>query len=295
MPEDLKIALIGLDSSHPVEFVRLMQAPDRPNGQRVGGMRAVSCMRFQTPFQDETGLDERQKQLEAWGVRVTSDFDQAVGEADAVMVEINDPSYHLEYFTRCVALGKRVFLDKPLADTIANGRKIADLAAARGVEYFSASSLRFMPELTTARASVPEAIACSVFGPLGEAQAGSSIVWYGVHAFEMLQVLMGRGARSVRTAKDELGAVVHVTYEGGRRGLVELTVGAYHYGGVVRTSKAAHNFVVDMSTAYKHLLVHVERFFRTGEPPVETKDTLEIMAMLDAAQRSADSERSESL
>ena len=132
MAHELKIAIIGLDSSHSIEFARRMQAPDCPQDQRVAGMRALSCLRFETPFQDRQGLDERQAQLEFWGVRVTEDFDEAVADCDALFIVINDPQYHLEYFTRAAALGKPLFLDKPLADTVENGRQMCALATAAG-------------------------------------------------------------------------------------------------------------------------------------------------------------------
>jgi predicted dehydrogenase len=285
MADELRIAIIGLDTSHSIEFTRRMQAPDCPDDQRVAGMRAVKCLRFETPFQDQQGLDQRQAQMQAWGVQVTADFDEAVADCDAFLVEINDPQHHLDYFTRIAGLGKPVFLDKPLADTIENGRKICALAADHELRFFSASSLRFVPSLTQACEAVPEPLCAIVYGPLGLAPAGSSIVWYGVHAFEMLQRAMGRGAQTLSTRKDGVGVVVTVDYANGNRGIVELTEGAYIYGGCLRTTATAAPFVVDMHRAYTDQLVEIERFLQGAEPPMEVEDTLEVMAMLDAAER----------
>jgi hypothetical protein len=47
--------------------------------RRVKGVIPVACLRFPSPFQSEAGQDKRQAQLEEWGVRVTRDFDEAVG------------------------------------------------------------------------------------------------------------------------------------------------------------------------------------------------------------------------
>ena len=128
-------------------------------------------------------------------------------------------------FTSTCELGKPFFFDKPLADTIDNGSKICALAAENNARFFSASSLRFVPALTQACNVVPEPRCCTVYGPLGQAPAGSSIVWYGVHSFEMLQRAMGRGARKLQTRQDDSGVVVVVDYANGARGVVELTVG----------------------------------------------------------------------
>ena len=67
-----------------------------------------------------------------------------------------------------------------------------------------------------------------------------------------------------------------------------MTEGQYAYGGTLRGDGKAAAFVVDMSRAYTLLLVEIEKFFRTGKAPLTIKDTLEVMAMLDSAQRSFD-------
>jgi predicted dehydrogenase len=295
MPQDLKVALIGLDTSHTIEFARRMQAPDCPPDQKVPGLRATACLRFPTPFQAAAGLDARQKTLEGWGVRVTTRFEEAVADCDAVLLEINDPALHLEYFERVASLGKRVFLDKPLADTLANGRKVAALAAARKVPVFSASSLRFVPQLLAACQEVPRPLLASAYGPVGKAPAGSSIVWYGVHAFEMLQRAMGRGALGVFARADEAGVTAVVRYPEKRRGVVELSYASWAYGGSLRDDKRIVPFVNDASRLYSDLLLKVGDFLRGGPLPVAMEDTLEVMGMLDAAQRSADSGREEAV
>jgi len=276
MRKIVKVALIGLDTSHTIEFARRMAAPDCPADERVRGLQPVSCLRFPTPFQGEGGLDERQKVLEGWGVRVTTSFDEAVAGCDALMIEINDPARHLEYFSACADLGKRIFLDKPLADTLAGGRRIFELAKAKNVRIFSMSSLRLAPALAAACSQMARPLYTHAYGPFGRAPTGSSMVWYGVHTFEML-------ARA-----DGAGVTVLVQYPDNRRGVVELADGAYVYGGCLRDRQRAVPFVSDPGRIYSDLLEQVAQFFRTGVAPVEPEDTLEVMAMLDAAQRSLD-------
>jgi len=133
---------------------------------------------------------------------------------------------------------------------------------------------------------MPEPVFGSTFGALGVAPAGSSIVWYGVHAFEMIEAALGRGARSVLTRRDTLGAAIVVEYPDRRRGIVELTEDSWIYGGCLRTLEKAHHFVADFTRAYTEQLLAVREFFRGGPPPVAPEDALEVMAMLDAAERS---------
>lgn len=295
MSQDIRIGMIGLDTSHAIAFTKCLQAPDVAENQKVKGARVVSCMRFETPFQGEDGLNERQKQLEGWEVTVTTDFDEAVAECEALMLEINDPAYHLEYFTRCAKLGKPIFLDKPMADNTANARTIYKIAKDKGVRVFSASSLRFVPGLLDACATVPNPLYTSTYGPLGKAPAGSSIVWYGVHAFEMLQRAMGQGAVGVFARRDKAGVVCIVEYPDSRRGVVELTEGAYAYGGCLREKGKAAPYTCDNSRLYPGELEKVVAFFKGAESPVSLDDALEVTAMLDAAERSVQSGKPEAL
>jgi predicted dehydrogenase len=293
MNNEIKVAIIGLDTSHSIEFAKRMQDPECPADQKVTGLKPVSCLRFPTPFQNEDGLNARQKQLEAWGIKVTTKFEEAVAGCDALMLEINDPAFHWEYFPKCAALGKRMFLDKPLADTIENGKKIFDLAKSKDVKVFSSSSLRFIPNFLEACAQMPAPRFAHAYGPLGKAPAGSGLVWYGVHSFELLQRAMGRGARSVTAKKDGPGVTAIVQYPDNRRGIVELSEGAWVWGGELRTLDKSVPFVVNMDNAYRDLLREVEKFFRTGVSPVDLADTLEVMALLDAARKSYDSGKEE--
>ena len=60
----IKTAIIGLDTSHSIQFTMRTQAPECEKDQKVEGLEIISCMRFETPFQDKKGLDERTAQLE---------------------------------------------------------------------------------------------------------------------------------------------------------------------------------------------------------------------------------------
>ncbi len=286
--EPIKVAIIGLDTSHSVAFPKLMQDPATPAANRVPELRATRCLRFETPFQNRKGLDERQACLESVGVRVTEDFDEAVADCDAILLEINDPSLHLEYFRRSAGLGKPVFLDKPFADTLDHALEIQKIAAEKRTRFFTASALRFDADLEAALAAGVAPESAAVWGPLGAAPAGSSLVWYGVHAFEMLQRIMGRGATMVETLEGRRGCLAVVSYPDGRRATVELCRNGYQYGAMIRDqhNRAVLAEVTGRTPFYAMLLREIVRFIRDGVQVVEHADSLEVMALLDAAERS---------
>ena len=287
MTKTSKVAIIGLDTSHAVEFPKLMQDPAVPAENRVPELKTTRCLRFETPFQNREGLNKRTQYLESIGVQVTEDFDTAVADCDAILIEINDPSLHLKYFERCAALGKPVFLDKPFADTFENAMKIMEIAETHGTRFFTSSALRFDFDFAAGLAEKTEPEAVTIWGPVGKAPAGSSLVWYGVHAFEMLQRAMGRGAITVRACGDRRGYVCHVVYADGRRGVVELTENVYRYGALIRDHKSKEQLIplTGKVPFYAMLLREIVRFL-DGAQPVELADSLEVMAMLSAADRS---------
>ena len=288
----IRTAVIGLDTSHATEFPKFIQDSAIEPEHRVTGMTVTRALRFDTPFQKKEGLDKRQAYLESIGVKVTEDFEEAVSDCDAIFMEINDPSLHLEYFRKCAELGKPVFLDKPFADTLDNAVEILKIAKEHNIRFFTASSLRFESNIVQVHEEMPEVDMAETWGPLGHARKGSSIVWYGVHAFEMLEKIMGPGAVAVTTVPDHNGAVCVVAYEDGRRGIVTLTKGNYAYGGLLRKEKECKMFQSGGGGyLYHNLISDIGRFFRGEYAGVPLAESFEIMAMLEAAELSLQTSR----
>lgn len=291
MDKKIKVAVIGLDTSHSTAFPGLMVDPETNPDFKIDTLQPTRCLRFDTPFQSPEGLDKRQAYLEKIGVEVGTDFDWAVEGCDAIMLEINDPAFHLEYFEKCAALGKPIYLDKPVAGNVADTKKIYEIAEKYNVRFFSASSLRFDIDfeetLEKYGSNVKSAV---IWGPVGVAAAGSSIIWYGVHTFEMLERIMGIGAESVTVVNDGKGHVCTVAYPDGRRGVVELTRKAYRYGALLRDDEnpAVMINVGGRVPFYVRLIKHIDSFFRGDDSAgVPLEESMEIMKMLEAAEISS--------
>lgn len=284
--KEIRIAVIGMDTSHAVQLPKLMQDPE--SEFKISGMRVTRAMRFETPFQNKAGLDEREAYLRSIGVEVTEDFEYAIGDCDAIMIEINDPSLHLEYFEKVAALGKPVFLDKPFADTVANTRKIIEIGKKYNTRYFTASSLRFTVGLNNLVDSKINVTSAYAWGPLGQAAAGSSIVWYGVHTFEQIERIMGIGAESVTAVPSGKGVVCVVKYKDGRDAVVELNNDKWVYGDVIRDD-AGNDAICSVPAKtpfYYSLMEQIRLFFLDIETPVSIEDSFEVMALCEAADKS---------
>jgi len=286
----IHVAIIGLDSSHSIEFTKVLQDKSIPPDNRVQGMRVATCMRFETPFQNAEGLDKRQAQLESLGVRVTSSLDETLVDCDAIMLEINDGALHLDYFKKIAALGKPVFLDKPLANSLSDGRAIIRLMHKHNTRVWSGSSIPFIPEIAQSRSQFTKVTRAHVFGALGNALSGDSLIWYGVHTFEMLQRILGPGAQSVRALETNNSILATVDYDDGREGVVETVRGLWTYGGYLHGQAGDESklipFVCNAKHVYRDILLQVKAFFKGGPAPVDMRATFEGLAIMTAARRS---------
>lgn len=286
MADEIRVAMIGLDTSHAVAFPKRMQDPECGEDLRVGGMRAVTCMRFETPFQDKDGLASRQAQIEKWGIHVTESFNEAVADCDAIMLEINDSSLHLDYFRKVAALGKPVFIDKPLADNTDNARAILELAQKHNTRVMSCSALRMDENLMSALTKVESPQFATTYGILGEAPSGDSLIWYGVHAFEMLHRILGGKAEKVTAHESETGIVTIVDYAGGRQGVVETRQNLRWSGGRIADHDSLETFQANGRTFYSQLLKHILAFFRGSVPNGSLEDAFEVLSLMCAARAS---------
>jgi hypothetical protein len=286
MNDILKAALVGLDTMHAVEFARLLQDPAAPESEKVRGMRVSGCMRFSTPFQSEEGMDKRQKYLESLGVAVTACFNEAVRDCDVILMTIDDPSFHLEYFLKCAALGKPVYVDKPLADSVENSRRMIAAARKTGTRFFTASALRYDRNIAALAREYKNCRSAFVRGALGKAPSGSPVIWYAVHSFEILRLFMGPGAESVTVKPDSQGLTCHTGYKDGRSAVVSLIQNSWSYSGVIYPSGSGEREFQCGAPAlfYKSLLEECAAFFRGETEAVEPDESLEIMSMLEAAE-----------
>ncbi|HVH30594.1 MAG TPA: Gfo/Idh/MocA family oxidoreductase [bacterium] len=87
---------------------------------------------------------------EAYTVHFATTLEAVVGDID--VVDICTPTYlHLEHCLRAAAAGKHVICEKPLALTVADGRRMIQACRAAGVRLLVAHVLRFFPEYRLAR------------------------------------------------------------------------------------------------------------------------------------------------
>lgn len=286
---DLKVGIIGLDTSHVVAFTRILNDPSNPS--HVPGAKVVAAYRGGSPdiASSRDRLDKFTAQLrDEFGVEIVPDIPTLCSKVDAILLESVDGRKHLEQVKPVFEAGKRVFIDKPLAATLEDAREIARLGKQHGVPWWSASSLRYADVVKDVQ--VEGLTGAFVWGPGPvEPTHHLDLSWYGIHPVELLYTLMGPGCVSVTRTYTEGADVIAGVWKDGRTGVVRtIREGRSSYGAIAYGAKEIKMSDNRGGNTYAELLKRVVEFFNTGKPPVPNEETLEIFAFMDAALRSKD-------
>src|SRR5450432_3276278 len=141
---DLRIGIIGTDTSHVIAFAKVLNDPANKN--HIPGAKIVAAYKGGSKDVESsfTRVDKYAEELsKTLGVEIVNDIPTLCSKVDAILLESVDGRVHLAQARQVIAAGKPMFIDKPLASTLEDAREIARLAKAAGVPWFSASSLRY--------------------------------------------------------------------------------------------------------------------------------------------------------
>jgi hypothetical protein len=283
---DLRLGIIGTDTSHVIEFTKMLNDASLPD--HVPGARVVAAYKGGSKDIKSSAerIDKFAEELKTkWKIEFSPDIASLCRKVDAVLIESVDGRQHLEQAKAVIAAGKPMFIDKPLAATLEDAREIAKLAKAAGVPWFSSSSLRFGEIGTTMK--YPDTLGVTTWGPGPlEEHHHLDLAWYAIHPIEILYTLMGMGCEEVTRTYTDGADVVVGRWRGGRIGSVRALRPYGGYGAIVFRAKTVTQSNPKAAAGYRPLVLEIVKFFETKQPPVPNEETLEIFAFLDAAQRS---------
>lgn len=281
--QNIRAGIIGLDTSHVLAFTKTLNA--QPQKPEVMGVRMVAAYPQGSKDIESSvkRVPEYTGKVKELGVQIVGSIDELLDLVDVVFLETNDGRPHLEQLRPCLAAGKPVFIDKPVAGSLKDAIAIYKEAEAAGVPVFSSSSLRFGKDSQAVRAgSIGRVKEARTHSPASLEPSHPDLFWYGIHGVESLFTVMGKGCVSVKRGTTEDGKIqVTGTWEGGRTGVFTEGKG---YGGQAIGEKG--EAPVGSYDGYDPLLFSAVHFFRTGVAPVTPEETLEIYAFMEAADES---------
>ena len=282
--EPIRVGIIGLDTSHVVAFTKTMNDPKAKG--HVPGAKVIAAYKGGSPDIESSisRVDGYTKTLqEDYGVEIYDSIEELCQKVDAVMLESVDGRPHLAQARPVIAAKKPLYIDKPMAATLADVLEIFRLAKEADVPIFSSSSLRYAKSTQAVRAGsigkVTHAIASS---PAKTEEHHPDLYWYGVHGCEALFTVMGTGCESVIRRQTEDGLIeVEGTWAGGRTGIFREGKG---YSGLAKGDKGEAQ--IGNFDGYEPLVAKIIEFFKTKQAPIPAKETIELFAFMEAADES---------
>jgi predicted dehydrogenase len=274
----LKVGIIGLDTSHVTAFTGLI---NKDNKGPLANLRIVAAYPGGSPDLDISAnrIEGFTKTLrEKYKVEIVDSIDELLKKVDAVLLESVDGRPHLEQARQVIKKGKPIFIDKPVAASLADTIEIFDLAKKYKVPCFSSSSLRFNDRLKglAQDLTLGKIQRCDAQGPVNPLKGHPELFFYGIHGIEMLFTVLGPGCKTV-TWKD---GVVTGTWADGRIGTFRNAKG---YKVTVTTEKGTAS---SGGGDYQDLVKEIAIFFRTGKAPVPAEETINLVAFMTAAEES---------
>ncbi|HTB11345.1 MAG TPA: Gfo/Idh/MocA family oxidoreductase [Bryobacteraceae bacterium] len=277
-----KLGIIGTDTSHAGAFANLLNGGTIPGAKIVAAYKGGSA----DVESSRTRVDKYAEELQTkWGVEIVNDIPTLASKVDGILLLSVDGRTHLPQFRAALAAKKPVFIDKPLASTLADAREIDRLAKAAAVPWFSASSLRYSDIVSSVEG--PGILGAMTWGPGPfEEHHQLDLSWYAIHPIEILFTLMGSGCEEVTRVAGADSDEITCKWKDGRLGTVRALRPYGTYGAVVFRKDGVQVSPSKPHTDYEGLVREIVKFFETGKPPVENAKTLEIIEFMDAAQRS---------
>ncbi|MDD4109198.1 MAG: Gfo/Idh/MocA family oxidoreductase, partial [Prolixibacteraceae bacterium] len=223
------------------------------------------------------------EQVKEMGVKISGSIEEMLTMVDVVLLETNDGRRHFEQAIPVLKAGKRMFIDKPMAASLADAMAIFDASDKYGVPVFSASSLRYITGAIDARnGQSGKVLGADVYSPASLEATHPDLFWYGIHGVEMLFTVMGTGCKTVSRAHTEGADVVMGVWSDHRIGTFRgLRSGKRGYGGTVFAEK--ENKELGPYAGYNPLLMEIIKYFDSGVIPINEDETLEILAFMEAA------------
>ena len=284
--QDIRVGIIGLDTSHAVAFTELLNDPK--TDEQLAGCRVVAAYPPGSPDIESSTkrIPKYTAAVREMGVEIVDSIDELLQQVDAVLLETNDGRPHLQQAWSVLRAGKPVFIDKPLAGSLADAMVIFQEAHRLHVPVFSSSSLRFSREVQNiCQGAVGTIVGCDAYSPCVLEPTHPDLFWYGIHGVETLFTVMGPGCEKVVRMHTSKTDVVLGIWKDGRLGTFRgIRDGQRGNGGTAFGTQGIQAF--GRPDLYRPLLTEIVKFFRTNKPPVSAEETLEIYAFMEAADES---------
>ena len=206
-----------------------------------------------------------------FGAEPCATIDELCEKSDVIVIlSPSNPETHLRYAEAVLKHGKRTYIDKTFAPDSATAKEIFALGEKYGTPFFSTSALRYATELD----AVDSPDSLLVTG------GGSNLPEYFIHLGEMVVNKMG-AIKSVKATANGSQWIIQAKTASGKD--ATMIWGASMPYGAYMTKSGKETWKSLKSPFFDGLIADMLNFFETGKTSFDCAETLEVMALRDAA------------
>jgi len=230
--------------------------------------------------------EQAEMMAQVYGIDEVADSPEALAEGvDAVIAADSGEYDKWKLVVPALEKGLPTFIDKPMAETGAVARQIADIAAEHGAPLMSCSGYRWCDAAEEARRALPE---------LGELRLFSAVAGqgryhvYAIHPTEMAYGILGPGAVSVINVGDEDRDILRLKRSDGVLVILNMFWREVMAGGaqfLVCGSKAWHQ-VGALGAVYQNMMGAFIEMCNTGVQPTSSEEMVEVIKVVEAGRLS---------
>jgi predicted dehydrogenase len=219
------------------------------------------------------------------------------------MIFSMDGRLHLPQATAVLQAHKPLFISRPLASSVADAVAIFKMAQETKTPCWSSSQHRYSTGFSGMRnhPEVGRVLGCDVYGGYNVNAPAADQFTQAIHSLETLVTIMGPGITKVSCtstpAAESMTAVWADgrvgTYRGIKQGAVKYSATVFGDRGVSTAGIYGHGIPVngvvptnDKYVGYEGLAAEIAKFLKGGPVPVSPAETLEIFAVMQAAETS---------
>ncbi|MBQ2241298.1 MAG: hypothetical protein II319_04055 [Clostridia bacterium] len=213
---------------------------------------------------------------EKFGAERCATIDELCEKSDVIVIlSPSNPETHLRYAEAVLKYGKRTYIDKTFAPDAKTAKEIFALGERYNTPFFSTSALRYATELD----SVDAPASLLVTG------GGSNLPEYFIHLGEMVVGKMG-AIKSVKATPNGSQWIIQAKTESGKD--ATMIWGAAMPYGAYMTKEGKEVWKSIKSPFFDGLIADMLNFFETGTPSFAPSETLDVIALRDAALTATD-------
>ena len=251
---------------------------DPPQPQRIRVARLVAV------FDKARGKAERVAKLYSSVSLVAKAPEDFIGHVDAVMINDDGSMRHQDQAVRYLEAGLPTWVDKLLSRDPDEAARLFALADTHRTLLLSCSLLRYAPEAAEAKKrlrSIEPLRTVHAYGP-------NELIYYGIHPTELCYAVLGRGVVRVQNIGERGRELVRMDYADGRRMVLEVCErSAYSFQAGFYGEKGWFTIEAkDMGAMARGLVAGFVESVRTGKAAIPREETLEIIRVLAAAEKS---------